>query len=159
MIAHIEKVKNGYTATYERHLNHSVEEVWSYLTDNEKLTKWFSELRVDELCKGGVIKFDMGDGTFDDLFILDLKINSVLEFSWWEDTVRFELNEESNGCLLRLIEKINTITNHTPRDLAGWHVCLDVIQALLDGKTIERKQEWEKWYKKYGTEVKKVTQP
>lgn len=38
----------------------------------------------------------------------------------------------------------------TPRDLAGWHVCLDVIQALLDGTKIDsRKQEWEKWYPRY----------
>ncbi len=157
MIAHIEKVENGYTATYERHLNHSVQEVWSYLTENEKLPKWFSELRVEELRKSGVIKFDMGDGTFDDLSILDLKVNSVLEFSWWEDTVRFELTEESNGCFLRLIEKINTITDHTPKDLAGWHVCLDVIEALLDGRTIERKEEWKVWYEKYVTEIKEVT--
>ena len=67
MIARIEKVENGYTATFERHLKHPIEEVWSYLTDNEKLQKWFSELRVDELREGGVIKFDMGDGTFDEL--------------------------------------------------------------------------------------------
>lgn len=157
MIAHIEKFENGFTATYERHLNHSVEEVWSYLTDNEKLQKWFSELRVEELRKDGVIKFDMGNGTFDELSILDLKINSVLEFSWWEDTVRFELTEDSNGFLLRLIEKINTITDHTPKDLAGWHVCLDVIEALLDGRTIERKEEWKVWYEKYVKEIEKVT--
>lgn len=157
MIAHIEKIENGYSATYERHLNHSVEEVWSYLTDNEKLQKWFSELRVDELRKGGVIKFDMGDGTFDELSILDLKVNSALEFSWWEDTVRFELSEESNGCLLLLIEKINKITDHTPRDLAGCHVCLDVIEALLDNRTIERKEEWKVWYEKYVSEIEKVT--
>jgi uncharacterized protein YndB with AHSA1/START domain len=158
MIAHIEKVENYFTATYERQLNHSVEEVWSYLTDNEKLPKWFSELHVDELRKGGVIKFDMGDGTFDELPILELKEYSVLEFSWWKDTVRFELSEESNGCLLRLIEKIHTLTDHTPRDLAGWHVCLDVIQALLDGRAIERKEEWKTWYEKYVKEIKKVIQ-
>lgn len=158
MIAHIEKVENGFTVTYERHLNHSVEEVWSYLTDNDKLPKWFSELRVEELREGGVIKFDLGDGTFEELTILELNMNSVLEFTWWPDSVRFELSEESGGCLLLLIEKIHTITDHTPKDLAGWHVCLDVIQALLDGTTIERKQEWEKWYKKYVIEIEKVTQ-
>lgn len=158
MIAHIEKVEHGFTATYERHLNHSVEEVWSYLTDNDKLPKWFSELRVEELREGGVIKFDMGDGTFEKLTILELNMNSVLEFTWWPDSVRFELSEESGGCLLLLMEKIHTITDHTPKDLAGWHVCLDVIQALLDGTTIERKQEWEKWYKKYVIEIEKVTQ-
>ena len=158
MIAQIEKVEKGYSATYDRHLNHPIEEVWSYLTDNEKLPRWFPELHVDELRKGGVIKFDMGDGPFDELSIFDLKVNTVLEFSWWKDTVRFELTEESKGCSLRLIEKINTITDHTPRDLAGWHVCLDVIEALLDGRTIERKEEWKVWYEKYVTEIEKLTQ-
>jgi uncharacterized protein YndB with AHSA1/START domain len=157
MIAQIEKVEYGFAATYERQLNHPVEEVWSYLTDNEKLPKWFSELRVDELRKGGVIKFDMGDGTFDELSIQDLKVNSVLEFSWWADSVRFELSEESNGCLLRLVEKIHTITDQTPRDLAGWHVCLDVIEALLDSRTIDRKEEWKVWYERYVKEIEKVT--
>jgi uncharacterized protein YndB with AHSA1/START domain len=157
MIACIEKVENGHSAIYERHLKHTVEEVWSYLTDNEKLPKWFSELRVDELREGGVIKFDMGDGTFDELSILELKINSILEFSWWVDTVRFELSEESGGCFLKFIEKIHTITDHTPRDLAGWHVCLDVIEALLDGRTIERNEEWKIWYEKYVKEIEKVT--
>lgn len=149
MLAQIEKVKNGYMARYERHLKHSVEEVWSYLTDNDKLPQWFSELRVDELREGGVIKFDMGDGTFEELKILELKMHSVLEYTWGEDIVRFELSQEQDGCSLVLIEKIHTITDHTPRDLAGWHVCLDVIAVLLDRKTIDRKDEWKKWYEKY----------
>ena len=157
MIARIQKVENGYNAIYERHLNHPKEDVWSYLTDNEKLPNWFSELRVDELREGGVIKFDMGDGTFDELSILELEINSVLEFSWWVDTVRFELFQESEGTLLRFIENIHTITDHTPKDLAGWHVCLDVIEALLDGRTIERKEEWKIWYERYAKEIEKVT--
>jgi len=71
--------------------------------------------------------------------------------------VRFELHPESAGCRLILIEKIKTMTDHTPRDLAGWHVCLDVIRALLDGKIIEnRKAEWEKWYPKYVEAVNKI---
>jgi uncharacterized protein YndB with AHSA1/START domain len=150
MLALIEKVENGHTARFERHFKHSVEEVWSWLTDNDKLPKWFSELRVDELRKGGVIKFDMQDGTFEELTILELEINSILEYTWGEDIVRFELNPEQEGCCLVLIEKMKTITNHTPKDLAGWHVCLNIINALLDGRTIEdRKEEWKKWYEKY----------
>nr|WP_263325749.1 SRPBCC family protein [Neobacillus sp. Marseille-Q6967] len=158
MLAFIEKVQNGYTATYERHIKHSVEDVWAYLTDNDKLPKWFSELRVDELREGGVIKFDMGDGTFEEMTILELQMNSILEYTWGEDIIRFELSEESGGCLLVLIEKIHTITDHTPKDLAGWHVCLDVIAALLNGKTFDRKDEWKKWYEKYIDAVKEVKQ-
>jgi uncharacterized protein YndB with AHSA1/START domain len=158
MLALIEKVENGYTAKFERHFNHSVEEVWSWLTDNDKLPKWFSELRVDELRKGGVIKFYMQDGTFEELTILEVEMNSILEYTWGEDIVRFELKQEPEGCCFTLIETIQTITNHTPKDLAGWHVCLDVINALLDGKTIEsREEEWKKWYEKYVQAIDNVS--
>jgi hypothetical protein len=97
-----------------------------------------------------MIKFDMQNGTFEEMEIIELKTYSVLEYTWGEDRVRFELNEESDGSRLVLIEKINKITDHTPRDLAGWHVCLDVINALLDGRAIEsRENEWKIWYEKY----------
>ncbi|MEH7111896.1 SRPBCC family protein [Neobacillus niacini] len=158
MLARITKIENGYRATFERLLNHPVEEVWSYLTDNEKLPRWFSELRVDELREGGVIKFDMGNGTFEEMEILELKNQAVLEYTWGDDIVRFELSNQPNGCLFVLKEKITKITDHTPRDLAGWHVCLDVIHALLDGRTIDRKEEWKIWYEKYVKEIEKVTQ-
>jgi uncharacterized protein YndB with AHSA1/START domain len=151
MIAVLEKLENGLVqAHFKRYLRHSVEEVWAYLTDNDKLSKWFSELSVDELCKGGVIKFDMQNGTFEEMTILEVETNRTLEYTWGEDIVRFELSQIPDGCLLVLNEKITSITNHTPRDLAGWHVCLDVIQALLDGKVIESRQQiWGRWYEEY----------
>lgn len=58
-----------------------------------------------------------------------------------------------------MIEKIKMITNHTPKDLAGWHVCLDVIHALLDGRSIaSREDEWKKWYEKYVEAVETARQ-
>ncbi|MBU8918191.1 SRPBCC family protein [Bacillus sp. FJAT-29953] len=158
MLAVIEKSENGYIARFERQFDHSVEEVWSWLTDNEKLAKWFNELRVGELREGGFMKFDMGDGNFEKMAITDLKDQSVLEFTWGSDmAVRFELSTEAPGCKLFLIEKIEKITPHTPKDLAGWHVCLDVIKALMEGETIERMEEWKKWYEKYKQAVEKVS--
>ncbi|MCM3112738.1 SRPBCC family protein [Lederbergia lenta] len=158
MIAELKQVNNGYIATFERPLDHSVGQVWAMLTDNEKLKEWFSELLIEDLREGGVIKFDMQDGTFEEMKILELKMESVLEFTWDKDAVRFELYPKQVGCLLLLKEKMNTMTDHTPRDLAGWHVCLDVIQALLAGKSIEdRKADWEKWYPKYVQVIKEVT--
>lgn len=150
MLAVVSKKGNDCIVRFERHLKHPVEEVWSYLTDNDKLAAWFPELRVDSLRKGGLIKFDMQDGTFEEMTILDLKHNAVLEYTWAADKVRFELTTEQNGCKLVLIETVQEITDHTPKDIAGWHVCLDVIEALLDGRTIEsRKDEWSRWYEKY----------
>ncbi|MNH93924.1 hypothetical protein D3C73_465340 [compost metagenome] len=150
MLAVIQQVENGYTARFERHLKHSVEQVWSWLTENDKLVQWFSELRVEELREGGVIKFDMQNGTFEEMEITELKLYSVLEYTWAEDRVRFELYPKTDGCQLVLIEKITKMTEHTPRDLAGWHVCLDVISALLDGGALEsRDNEWKRQYPQY----------
>lgn len=150
MIATIQKENDIFTARYERHFHHSVENVWSMLTDNEKLQQWFSELQIADLRKGGCIKFDMQDGTFIDMEILDYEAFRVLAFEWGEDIARFELSPTSEGCRFLFIETITSFTDQTIKDLAGWHVCLDVIEALLDGRTIvSRKEEWEAWYVKY----------
>lgn len=150
MLAVIEQTEGGYTARFERRLKHSVEKVWAYLTENDKLAKWFAELSVDDLREGGVYRFDMGNGTFETLEILELKPLAALEYTWDKDRVRFELYPEPWGCRLVLIETILRITDHTPRDLAGWHVCLDVIEALLNDAPIsERKPLWEARYRDY----------
>lgn len=150
MIAKIVKVEDGIIANFDRHFHHSIESVWAMLTENDKLSQWFSELQVVDLQKGGMIKFDMQDGTFEEMEILDFETYAVLEYTWGEDTVRFELTAEQEGCRLVLIEKVKQVTAHTPKDLAGWHVCLDVVQALLNGESIHfRKQQWETWYEKY----------
>jgi len=157
MLATFQKSENGYIARFERNLKHSVEDVWSMLTNNVKLKKWFSELQVEDLRRGGTISFDMHDGTFEKMMITDLEMYSVLEYTWAEDIVRFEINPNSDGCQLVLIEKITRITGHTPKDLAGWHVCLDVIQALLDGRIIEsREDEWKKWYEQYVAATERI---
>ncbi|OIK06060.1 activator of Hsp90 ATPase 1 family protein [Bacillus sp. MUM 116] len=155
MIAEMIKTGDGAIARYERHWRHSVQEVWAWLTENDKISQWFSELRVEELREEGAIVFQMPDGTMDKLTISELKTYSVLEFSWWENTMRFELSPEADGCRLVLTEKLKEITDHTPKDLAGWHVCLEVIDALLDGRTIDsRFEEWKIWYEKYNVAVK-----
>jgi uncharacterized protein YndB with AHSA1/START domain len=157
MIADIKKVESGYIARFIRYLKHPVEKVWSMLTENKQLQKWFAELRVDDLREGGLIKFDMGDGTYEEMKILELKTNSSLEYTWGKDIVRFELHQEAEGCLLVLDEKICELTNHTRKDLAGWHVCLDVIEHLLNRSEIgSREEAWNNLYGKYKKAVEQV---
>ncbi|MEH7225339.1 SRPBCC family protein [Bacillus sp. JJ1566] len=158
MLATLTKNEQNYIATFERHYPHSIDEVWAMLTDNDKLPTWFPELKVDDLRKGGRILFDMGNGTFEEMSITDFSNRSVLEFTWADDSVRFELTSEQEGCKLLLIETITKLTDHTPRDLAGWHVCLDVIGILLDGKQVEnRKQMWEPLYEQYVQAINNLT--
>jgi uncharacterized protein YndB with AHSA1/START domain len=141
VLAKIEKVKRFYVAHFEQHINASVEQVWSMLTENENVKKWFPELSIVDLQKGGQILFDFQNGTYEKFKILDVKLGSALEFTWGEDVVRFELYTEADGCTLVMNEKIKHISNHTPRDLAGWHVCIEVIKALVEGNEMVSKEE------------------
>ncbi|SDD93037.1 Uncharacterized conserved protein YndB, AHSA1/START domain [Paenibacillus sp. UNCCL117] len=150
MLAVVNRTDTGYVACFERRFNHPAEAVWSMLTENEQLARWFPELRAADLREGGRMTFDMQDGTFEDMTITAYKPLSVLEYAWGEDQVRFELQAEAAGCRLLLIEQIDRITDHTSKDLAGWHVCLDVIEALLDRRTLEsREDEWKTRHPQY----------
>ena len=149
MRAEIVQTDQGYTATYNRHMAHSPETVWAMLAENGKLKQWFPELEVKELRKGGFLSFDMGDGAFEKMDIVDFEDGSVLAFEWDKGQVRFEILPAEGGSQLTMVESFPRITQHTAKDLAGWHVCFDVIEALLDERKIERKREWEKEYEEY----------
>lgn len=86
-----------------------------------------------------------GNGSSFDIKIRDFKEYSVLEYEWGDSWVRLELSPESGGCLVVLKEWISALNEHTPKDLAGWHVCLDRLSAVLNDHYIDfPKDEWEK---------------
>lgn len=156
MLASVQKHDGGYFVRYDRPLNHSVEKVWAAMTENDKLAKWMPNLQVEDLREGGTIRFDMQDGTDAciPMEILDYQLHSVLAFKWGEDRVRFELYPKHEGCLLVLKEFVGTLTAHSPKDFAGWHVCLDRMSALLEGQDTEfSKSDWEHWYIQYAAAV------
>ena len=93
MIAEIGKLTGGYIVKFEREFPYTVEEVWSVLTENSKLKKWMSNLQIESLKTGGIIKFDMMNGSFINIDILECQVNSVLEFTWDKDRVRFEIHK------------------------------------------------------------------
>lgn len=149
MRAEITQADQGYTAKFIRQLAHPVEKVWAMLTENDKLQQWFEELKIEDLKKGGTISFNMGDEEFKKMEILEYEEGELLGFEWAEDQVTFQLQEDQNLTKLTMIENIKKLTPQTAKDLAGWHVCLDVIEALLDEQEIDRSSEWEKEYPEY----------
>ncbi|OZU89145.1 activator of Hsp90 ATPase 1 family protein [Virgibacillus indicus] len=150
MLAKIDKSGEFAAAVFTRQFYYSIDEVWSYLTNNDKLQQWFPELEIQKLEKGSEILFDMKDGNYEKMEILEVEPKSILAFTWDKNSVQFELAANSFGCKLVFKEYLHEVTDHTPKDLAGWHVCLEVIQALLDGTTIRnRRSLWNRWYKKY----------
>lgn len=149
MKAEIIQTEQGYTAEFIRHLAHPIQQVWAMLTENDKLQQWFDELTIEDLRKGGSISFNMGDGNFERMEILEYEEGKLLAFEWAEDQVAFQLQGKNDSTMLTMVEKINRMTPQTAKDLAGWHVCLDVIESLLDGKAISRTTEWKREYPEY----------
>ncbi|MBJ8084083.1 SRPBCC family protein [Bacillus wiedmannii] len=157
MLAVIDKQDNEYVVQFERYFSYSIEEVWSVLTENSKLKKWMSNLQIESLKTGGIIKFDMMDGSFINIDILECQVNSVLEFSWDKDRVRFEIHKEENRTFLLLKEYIHVLTEHTPKDIAGWHICLDLFSSVLEGEEKEfSKDEWQQWFEIYKDKILEV---
>ena len=153
MLATIQQQQHNYIVKFKRPLSHSVDAVWTVLTENEKLQKWMNNLEIIDLRKNGIIHFNMNDGTnaYEEIAITDYAKKEVLEFDWGKDTVRFELSPTNSGSILVLLESIGELTDHTPKDLAGWHVCLGLLSDLLNGTIHEEFpiEEWQKWFAEY----------
>ncbi|SKB89717.1 Activator of Hsp90 ATPase homolog 1-like protein [Lysinibacillus sp. AC-3] len=112
-----------------------------------------NNLEIIDLRKNGKIHFNMNDGTdnYMEITITDYIEKEVLEFDWGKDTLRFELSPTSSGSILVLLESIGALTEHTPKDLAGWHICLGLLSDLLNG-TVHGEfpmEEWQKWFAEY----------
>lgn len=155
----IEIEGNGIIARFDRLLNHPVEKVWGALTENDKVEKWMSNLEMKDLRKDGTIKFNFNDGSGKsfDMKIRDFRESAVLDFEWGDGWVRFEVSPEKDGCSLVLKESITPVNDHTSKDLAGWHICLDMFSDLLDGHHQDfPMDEWEKWHKEYMDAVKRM---
>ncbi|SOC05266.1 uncharacterized protein YndB with AHSA1/START domain [Ureibacillus xyleni] len=159
MLAKIFKNDNGYSAEYERPFLKPKEKVWEHLVNNDNFKHWMDHLEITDLSKDGNINFNYNDGSgkFEKLKITDYEEGSILEFEWGKDIVRFEVLSSDNGSKLILTERISNITDHTPKDLAGWHVCLmrfsNVVNEHPDEVAVS---EWEKWYGEYKTLVETI---
>ncbi|MFC4410350.1 SRPBCC domain-containing protein [Chungangia koreensis] len=150
MLADIKKLDEGYRASLTLTLASSPEDVWNMFIDNEKLKKWFDELQMLDPKEGGTIRFNKGDGTFEDLGIHEFEEQSVLAFDWFGELVKFHLTSDQANTLLNFTEEFRTITDQTAKDIAGWHVCLLVIEGLLDGPKVENRMSvWQPLYEKY----------
>jgi hypothetical protein len=55
----------------------------------------------------------------------------TFEFRWGPDLIRFELRPSDGGTILTLLDTLDE-RGKAARDGAGWHTCLDALQAALD---------------------------
>jgi uncharacterized protein YndB with AHSA1/START domain/mannose-6-phosphate isomerase-like protein (cupin superfamily) len=144
--------KDGsYQLRFERHYPHPPEKVWRALIEPAELKHWFPAAIEGERKAGAKLRFvfdgDAGPVTEGVMRVFDPP--RVLEFSWTNEVLRFELNPAQDGCKL---EFTTTFTERVtaPRDAAGWQKCLDNLADRL-GSSPSAGIAWLDLYREYAT--------
>jgi uncharacterized protein YndB with AHSA1/START domain len=164
----VEQIHGRWVLRFERRLRHPREKVWDALTRPERMREWFGEGEIElDLVDGG--KFHVrttGPPELVEAIIAEageealVQHNTVLRveppavfehtFGDPDSVVRWELAPDGDGTLLRLAHTEPPefeISEHGPRDLAGWHTLLELLALALDGtpsgRAPWRRQRWE----------------
>jgi len=127
-----------WTIVFIRDLRHPPERVWAALTEPAQLRKWAPFLADRDLSAVGDAVLTMVDGeTTEDLpaSVRRAEPPRVLEYTLGTDVLRWELTATGDGTRLTLRHTVGD-PSMAPKVAAGWHICLDVAERLLDGAPI-----------------------
>ncbi|HEY0318434.1 MAG TPA: SRPBCC family protein [Solirubrobacterales bacterium] len=136
----LEEVDGRPALRFERLLPHPPDRVWRALTDPERQSAWHPTPARFEPRRGGRAHFVKGGDVpgMPDGVVTDYEPPRLLGYTWGEegpeaDHLRWELRPHDDGCLLILVHTFDDPLK-AARDGAGWHVCLDALDADLDGR-------------------------
>jgi uncharacterized protein YndB with AHSA1/START domain len=130
---------------FTRTLRHPQDKVWRAITEPEHLSQWFPTTIEGERAAGASLRFSFAGGQAPpmDGEMVEFEPESLMEFQWGPDVIRIELRPVPSGTELTLLD-ILAERGKAARDAAGWHVCLDALEAQLSGKrdSRERMSAW-----------------
>jgi uncharacterized protein YndB with AHSA1/START domain len=136
--ARVSHVGGRWVLTMMRELPHAVERVWAKLTEPEELRKWSPVVPDRALTSvGPATAREYPDSDAVDAEVLVSARPRELVHRWGPHVLRWTLTPTDSGCRLMLE---HTFDEPGERGLfaAGWHVCLAVLTALLEGCPVER---------------------
>jgi uncharacterized protein YndB with AHSA1/START domain len=131
----LEQAGNRWRLRFTRDLRHPPEKVWRAITEPEHLAAWFPSDIVGERALGASLRFPFreDEAPTQEGRMLAFDPPRLLEFTWGDDLLRFELEALADGTRLTLINTFDNVGRGV-RDAAGWHVCLDNLELRLDGQ-------------------------
>ncbi|MDV7087188.1 SRPBCC family protein [Rhodococcus sp. IEGM 248] len=139
-LRHVEARPDGtrWALTFVREFTHSPSTLWTALTDPGELPLWAPYTADRNLGTVGPATLIMVDGqnrTELDGTVTRADSPHVLEHAWGDDVLLWTIDETDAGTRLTLRHTLDD--QHTAAmTAAGWHMCLDVADALLDGNPI-----------------------
>jgi uncharacterized protein YndB with AHSA1/START domain len=137
--AHVEKEGEKWTLVVARELRHSPEKVWQALTDPAHLHEWAPFDADGNLGALGTVNLTtVGAPTprVTETTVTRADAPKLLEYNWGGFDLRWKLEAFAGGTRLTLW--INIDRRFMSMGAAGWHICFDVLDHLLDGAPIGR---------------------
>lgn len=140
-LADVEARQSGdrWTLVFVRDLKHAPDKVWKALTQPDQLSRWAPYTANRDLSGTGDAVLTMIDGLSNSDIpaeVTHVEPTKVLEYSWGDDVLRWELAATGEGTQLTLLHTMRD-KDMVPKVAAGWHLCLDVAEHLLDGDPID----------------------
>jgi uncharacterized protein YndB with AHSA1/START domain len=136
---------------FERRYDFAPSEVWSAISDPERVARWLARVEEWEPEVGGRIVLEFGDEPEGrtELRIRELEPGRVLELDWHypgEDrsVVRFEVVPLDGGTVL-VLDHRSLAAAAAPGYGSGWHAHLDALEALLAGRDEADDVWWERF--------------
>lgn len=128
----LEDLGGRWRLCFTRELAHPQERVWRAITEPEQLAAWFPQRISGEWIPGARLTFSSAQAP--DFYgeVIAAEPPRLLEFTWGPDLIRLELSECDGGAALTLLDTFDD-QGKAARDAAGWHACLDLFGAHLDG--------------------------
>ena len=142
--ADIQKTGETWTLVLVRTLSHPPAKVWEALTDPVQIREWAPFDPDRNLGTAGAVTLStVGTPTPHAVktTVQRAEAPRVLEFSWGGNDMRWELepvstSTEANSTRLTLWHSIGR--KYIAMGAAGWHICFDVLDALLAGHPMGR---------------------
>ncbi len=141
----LERGSGQVTLRFTRRLSHPPAKIWRAITEPEHLAAWFPTTVEGDLVPGAQLRFsfrEMDLPSFDGTMRV-CEPPKLLEFSWGDERLRFELTPDGAGTLLRFSASFAEI-GRAARDGAGWQTCLDLLGYELAGEPAPWPQD-ERW--------------
>jgi len=138
--AQVRKDGEKWTLILVRELRHSPEKVWQALTDPAHLREWAPFDADGNLSKAGtsvkLTTVGAHEAVVAETRVLRADAPNVLEYQWGDGDIRWELKAIGGGTRLTLWTNIDR--RFISMGAAGWHICFDVLDHLLNGTPIGR---------------------
>ena len=128
------------TLVFVRRFRHSPAKVWAALTDPAQLAEWAPFDPDRDLAHPGPAVLSMSEGGQVEEYpvtVLTAVEPRLLEYTWDEDLLRWELEPDGAGTKLTLLHTCAS-PDWVLKAGAGWHICLEVADRYLSGAPIGR---------------------